>query len=356
MNKIKLLSLIILYASLQSVFANNDKQLLTGRVVDIENNEPIKNVELFISGATVGTTTNENGEFSLKTPFLPCHLVVMHVSYKSVVIPVTKSCTFPIKLSKVNHGIDEVRVKGKDMRKRNLRMFNEYFLWNTTKRQIQILNDSVLKFKRDEHDFHAYCNSPLIVRNNQLGYNVKILIQDFHVCKKEFRSGKKLELNSNGHGVFKLKAYHYYTKTGQFNSETLTKIEDNRREHYHGSLRHFLTSLYNGKLKENGFSIKVKEDSIRYPFVLTLAQKDSKKFKFNADKISVVYYEDFDDMPINLNYEFNGYRYHTSQFISLGQEFEVRSNGTSPHLVFEVKGAMGNNSPANTLPDDYCPK
>lgn len=355
MNKTALVSLFFFLIFQQQLLAENDKQLLTGRVVDIENNEPIKNVELFISGATVGTTTNENGEFSLKTPFLPCHLVVMHVSYKSIVIPITKSDNFSIKLNKIILGIDEVRVKGKDMRKRNLRMFYEYFLWNSTKRQIQVLNDSVLKFKRDEHDFHAYCNSPLIVRNNQLGYNVKILIQDFHVCKKEFRSGKKLELNSNGHGVFKLKAYHYYTKTGQFNSEILTEIEDNRRKHYHGSLRHFLTSLYNGKLKENGFSIKVKGDSIRYPFVLTLVQKDSKKFKFNADKVSVVYYEDFNDNPIDLNYEFEGYNYRPSQFISLGQEFEVRSNGTSPQLLFEVKGAMGDKSAANTLPDDYSP-
>lgn len=354
MNKIKLLSLIILFTSLQSVYAQNDEHLLSGRIIDHESNEPIKNVELFISGATIGTTTNENGEFTLKTPFLPCHLVVMHVSYKSVVLPVTKSDSFSIQLSKINHGINEIRVKGKNMRKRNLRLFYDYFLWNTDKRQIQILNDSILKFKRDEYDFHAYCNTPLVVRNNKLGYNIKILIQDFHVCKK--KEEKKALLNSGGTGIFKLKAYHYYLEMGQFNEEQRTQITNNRREHYYGSLRHFLKSLYHDNLKENGFSIKKRGDTIRYPFVLTLAQKDFKQFRFNAEKVSVVYYEDFDDQPVNLNYEYNGYRYHPSSFISLGEEFEVRSNGTSPQLQFEVKGSMGNNSPANTLPDDYSPK
>ncbi len=354
MNKITLLNFFFLLIFQQLLLAETNNHLLTGRVIDQESNAPIKNVELFISGATVGTTTNENGEFTLKTPFLPCHLVVMHISYQSVVLPITKSDHFSIKLSKLNHGINEVSVKGKNMRKRNLRLFYDYFLWNTDKHQIQVLNDSILKFKRDKYDFHAYCNAPLIVRNNNLGYNIKILIQDFHVCKKE--KGKKALLNSGRAGIFKLKAYHYYLEMGQFNAEQRTKITNNRREHYYGSLRHFFSSLYLGKLKENGFLVKAKKDSMRYPFVLTLAQKDSKRYKFNSNIISVVYYEDYDESPINLNYEYNGYRYHPSSFISLGKEFEVRSNGTSPELQFEVKGYMGSSSPANTLPDDYNPK
>ena len=355
MSKITLLSLVFLLFSQQSLFAETSEHILTGRVIDIESNEPIKNVELFISGATVGTTTNENGEFTLKTPFLPCHLIVMHVSYQSVVLPITKSDDFSIKLSKINYGINEVRVKGKNMRKRNLRLFYKYFLLNTDKYQIQVLNDSILKFKRDEHDFHAYSNTPLLVRNKQLGYNIKILIQDFHVCKKHEKTGRKLKLKSDGIGVFQLKAYHYYLETGQFNAESRTKIENNRRKHYHGSLRHFLTSLYHDNLRENGFSIKTKRDSIRAPFVLTLTQKDKKCYKFNADVVSVIYYHDYDDKPINVNYEFEGYPYHQSTFISLGKEFEVRPNGTSPELQFEVRGAMGSSSPANTLPDDYKP-
>ena len=354
MNKITLLSLFFLLIFQQLLLAETNNQLLTGRVIDQESNEPIKNVELFISGATVGTTTNENGEFSLKTPFLPCHLVVMHISYQSVVLPITKSDHFSIELRKVNHGIDEVRVKGKNMRKRNLRLFYDYFLWNTNKHQIQVLNDSILKFKRDKYDFHAYCNAPLIVRNNKLGYNIKILIQDFHISKKE--KGKKALLNSGRSGIFKLKAYHYYLEMGQLNTEQRTKITNNRREHYNGSLRHFLTSLYHDDLSKNGFSIRTKGDTTRYPFVLTLIQKDSKRYKFNKDKVPVMYYHDYDNEPINLNYEFTGYRYHPSTFISLGKEFEIRPNGTSPELQFEVKGYMGSSSPANTLPDDYSPK
>lgn len=355
MSKIKLLSLVILLFSQQLLFAETSKHLLTGRVIDLESNEPIKNVELFISGATVGTTTNENGEFTLKTPFLPCHLIVMHVSYQAVVLPITRSDDFSIKLSKINHGINEVSVKGKNMRKRNLRLFYNYFLWNTDKYQIQVLNDSILKFKRDEYDFHAYCNSPLLVRNKQLGYNIKILIQDFHVCKKRVKTGEKLKLKSDGTGVFQLKAYHYYSDDTIYSPEKRKKTIRNRRKHYYGSLRHFLTSLYHDNLRENGFAIKTKRDSIRDPFVLTLAQNDKKCYKFNTDVVSVIYYHDYDDKPINLNYQFVGYSYLPSTFISLEKEFEVRPNGTSPELQFEVKGAMGSSSPANTLPDDYSP-
>lgn len=354
MNKNFLIILILLFSSLQQINGQETKTLF-GRVIDSKSKKPINNVELFISGATVGTTTNEEGEYTLNSPYIPCHLVVMHVSYQSAVLTIGTSGNYDIELTKEQYGIDEVRVKGKNMRRRNLRLFYDYFLWNTTKRQIKVLNDSVLKFKRNDTDFHAYCTSPLLIRNEKLGYNMKMLIQDFHVCKKQFRSGKKLELNSGGHGVFKLKAYHYYTETGQPTAERRNEIRNNRRNHYFGSLRHFFTSLYHGKLKENGFLVKSKIDSIQYPFVLTMAQKDSKRYKFNSNIISVVYYEDYDDKPINLNYEYNGYRYHPSSFISLGKEFVVRSNGTSPHLLFEVKGSMGAKSPANTLPNDYLP-
>lgn len=382
MSKIILLSLVFLLFSQQSLFAETSEHILTGRVIDIESNEPIKNVELFISGATVGTTTNENGEFTLKTPFLPCHLIVMHVSYKSVVLPITKSDNFSIKLSKINHGINEVSVKGKNMRKRNLRLFYKYFLWNTDKHQIQILNDSILKFKRDEHDFHAYSNTPLLVRNKQLGYNIKILIQDFHVCKKRVKTGEKLKLRSDGTGVFQLKAYHYYNDDNIYSPQKRKKIIRNRRKHYYGSIRHFLSSLYQGKLSKNGFHLETENTKNTYPFVLTKTGINTKRFKFTAKAVKINYYYYSNNEPINLashfdpetttadtskiicygnnfqinlNPGFDQYYTYSSVFISQGKEFEVRPNGTSPVLFFEVKGYMGSSSPANTLPDDYKP-
>jgi len=54
---------------------------ITGVVLNEETNKPIPLVEIFISGSTFGSITNEEGKFELETSYLPCQLVASHISY-----------------------------------------------------------------------------------------------------------------------------------------------------------------------------------------------------------------------------------------------------------------------------------
>jgi hypothetical protein len=338
------------------MFAEGIKHTITGKVIDSKSKQAIKNAEVFISGTTIGTTTNEYGEFRLESPYVPLQLVVMHVSYKLVVLNIKSAGNFHVELTNRPFNLSEVSVCAKNMRRRNLRLFYKYFMWNTNKQQVKVLNDSVLRFKRDAYDFHAYCKTPLLLDNKYLGYNIKLIIQDFHVCQKQMSTGKKLKLNSgSGTGVFKLKGFYYYKPTDIYKLQKGIIIKRNRRNHYFGSLRHFLTSMYQNKLKKNGYSIRAKLDSTNHPFILTHEEKDSKRYKFATDKLKVTYFENQDDEPTNLTEMDGGCYTFTSILLSLGKEFEVRSNGTSSELSFELKGPMGQRSPANSLPDDYTP-
>ncbi|MGZ2371656.1 carboxypeptidase-like regulatory domain-containing protein [Ancylomarina sp. YFZ004] len=348
--------LFLLFGTHNLMFAESIKHTITGKVIDSISKQPIINAAIFISGTTIGTTTNKNGEFKLESPYVPFQLVIMHLSYKLVVLDIKSAGNFHVELINRPLNLSELSVCAKNMRRRNLRLFYKYFMWNSNKQQVKVLNDSVLSFRRDGHDFHAYCKTPLLLENKYLGYNIKLIIQDFHVCKKQMSSGKKLKLKSgSGIGVFKLKGFYYYKPADIENPQKKLVIKRNRRKHYFGSLRHFLTSMYQNKFKENGYDIKAKLDSTKRHFVLTSEEKNLKHYKFGTDTLRVTYFENQDEEPINLN-ELDGVYYiYTSTLLSLGKEFEVRANGTSRELSFELKGPMGQRSPANSLPDDYTP-
>lgn len=351
--------LLLLIMTPYQLSAQSLQKQIIGQVLDQKSHQPIANVEVFISGTTIGTITDRNGEFLLTTPHLPCHLVVMHVSYQLMVSNITSPGRFDIKLTKVVHHIDAVSVSAKDKRRKNLRLFYKYFLMYANTNQIKVLNDSVLQFERTETDFHARCESPLLVQNNYLGYQIKILIQDFHVCKKQPSTSKKVKLNAaSGTGVFKLLGYHYYTETEAKSDQKQKAIQHHRRSHYHGSLRHFLTSLYQKKLDTNGYALRAMADTLvlEQPFVMTAQEAASKHYQFAADKVYVSYSHNPYNEPVDLNDKMNLYRTVTSTLISLGHGFEVRPNGTSPNLLFEIIGPMGQRSPANSLPNDYLPE
>ena len=48
-------------------------QSLSGYVLNRQTGEPISNAAIFISGTTMGSTSDSTGYFSVETPFLPTH-------------------------------------------------------------------------------------------------------------------------------------------------------------------------------------------------------------------------------------------------------------------------------------------
>lgn len=65
---------------------------ITGVVVDQESGEPLPYANISILGESVGTISNENGEFIFKFPakFLNSDLVISFIGYKNAIIPVSE--------------------------------------------------------------------------------------------------------------------------------------------------------------------------------------------------------------------------------------------------------------------------
>jgi len=163
--------------------------------------KPIPLVEVFISGSTFGSITNEEGKFELETSYLPCQLVASHISYA----PYNKLIDFEsrtdlfIRLIPYQHEIKEITVESKSRRKDNkgiivesmrrrkdnMELFKRGFLgWDDIANNCTILNDSVLSFKWDSLVFTASAYQPVLLDNPKLGYRIKIILKNFKLIYK----------------------------------------------------------------------------------------------------------------------------------------------------------------------------
>ena len=79
-----------------------------GRITD-ENNQPISRVTVALKGTAIGTTTNENGEFSIAAPSNGT-LVITSVGYPAREVSIDGQETHNISLTALATGLEQVVV------------------------------------------------------------------------------------------------------------------------------------------------------------------------------------------------------------------------------------------------------
>ncbi|MFV0606896.1 MAG: carboxypeptidase-like regulatory domain-containing protein, partial [Niabella sp.] len=103
-----LLFVSLLLSMSQSLWAQTT---ITGTVVNQEN-EPIIGASVTIEGQSIGTTTDENGNFSLRMPDKNTTLVVSYIGYVSYSATWDGSTKLTIQLQPTDSNIQEVIVVG----------------------------------------------------------------------------------------------------------------------------------------------------------------------------------------------------------------------------------------------------
>lgn len=333
---------------------------VSGIVVDAQTGKPIPHVGVFVSGTTSGCITDSLGFFNLKVPYYPCVIIADHVAYESFIKAVENNTKLHIELRSSNFSINEVSVSGKNKRKRNLRYFYSHFI-RENRNKINIQNDSVLVFQRDEMRFQASTKEPLILVNNYLGYRIKVVLNEFEVIALDSPNGKQIPLNSlDGGEVMQVTGHYLYEPLENEIPEKAEYFAENRRVTYYGSYRHFLKSIYDNNPGQHGYEITVKQAKGKAVFYEIVSEKNNlnyKEFVIQADTLNVTYYFDDNKFPIP-NEEVRGKFYlntRRSTIYSTKQPFIIRPNGTSPKLTFIINGMMAMKSFANSLPEDYEP-
>lgn len=229
---------------------------LTGKVTDEKTGKPLPFANVFINNTTIGTNSDENGNYRLPNLAIGnLEMVVSFLGYETVKQtlrfeqPGVKTVIFKLREGQELQGVTIVAKKNKK-REKHLKIITRELLGRSRFSKLcRIVNPEVLRISEDD-DGHlgAQTVKPLIIENYALGYRIHQDLDDF-----DYFNGKV-----------------YYGGATRF--ELLEPKDDaqrklwraNQREAYQGSLKHLLTSMVADSLQEHGFKVyQVIPDSLR---------------------------------------------------------------------------------------------
>jgi len=223
-------------------------QSVTGIVLDAKTNEPIASASVYFDNTTLGTATNDKGEFFIEfTDAIQSTLVISYLGYDKVFISDYRSKTDldrTILLKKSDNELDAVVINADDGMSREMKMkkFKTEFLGRSENgKSCKILNEKDIKLRYNKRDktLSAWSKTPIIVRNKNLKYEISFDIIDFEMVLGNWNTTSVL-----------------YTGTSFYkdlDTKQKKRIIESRTKTYKGSVQHFIRTLYNKQLEEEGY-------------------------------------------------------------------------------------------------------
>lgn len=221
-------------------------QSINGKIVD-ENNSPLYGVSIYFDGTTIGTTTNDKGDFELLVNQIPnANFVISYIGYETVYLSSIQS-PINIKLKPSAISLKEVVLEPIPFsRKEMLKVFREQFLGKTKGgKNCVILNEEAVQFSYTSKEFKlsAFADEKIRVKNNYLGYIIEVDLVDFYAIYN------KRTLSSD----FLRGSYFAVTSFFKEIEEENTSFEKNRISSYLGSSKHFFKNLIEKKWGKKEF-------------------------------------------------------------------------------------------------------
>lgn len=363
------------------------QEIVSGRLIDSLTGAPIPFVTVYFDGTTVGTNTDEEGNYDLplRDISLPAVLVATHLSYRTVSrIVKSDGQQAEFSLAPVANEIAAVEVGDRDNRKKNVAEFRDYFLgtddWGLG---ASLFNEDRLLFDRTyrtdtmrnadaivarhglpddlrevkwsldgktltfelAEDLRAKSVGPIRVDAPDLGYHVMVNLISFAV---NYQKG-----TTTGLGTYYFEPYEAAAK------KPATRHARNRRETYYFSSQHFLRALFTGSLDEEGFATYEMMDDNTRPIALNehlvkVSPTEMALHGLEDRRIAVLYYHDRRGRPLPPDRRKRA-AYATSYFTVHEDGASFRSDGTLGNSPISFGGVMGTIQITRMLPSDYRP-
>lgn len=219
---------------------------IKGKVWDSKTLQPLPLAAVYINLTTVGTRSNDDGEFKLdKVPIGENELVVSYAGYQvyqtRISISDSTSIFLDIKLSA--QVLKEITVTSKkdDVWKKQLNKFSSLFFGiNDNTKQCKLLNPWVLEFADVENGgLKAEASAPLLIENLSLGYNISYQLKKFEV----------------GATTYSISGVTWFQEIPT-DDPTLKKVWiNNRKNAYLGSPRHLFKAITENRVSQEGFDL-----------------------------------------------------------------------------------------------------
>ncbi|MGC4101337.1 carboxypeptidase-like regulatory domain-containing protein [Ferruginibacter sp.] len=250
----KKLFFVLASITLSSIaIAQNNFYYVSGKVVDAVTKAPLQAASVFAQNTTQGTATDAEGNFKIALMNGGYDLVITFTGYQTETRRVTtadandKNIVIELKLKE--KALEDVVITSSSEVKDGWEKYGSFFLENfigetANSKQCSIKNKEVLKFffSKKRNRLKITATEPLQIVNNALGYNIKYTIDSF--------------------------TYNYSTETTLYTGYPLfeelhtddtaqqRQWQTNRLNAYNGSMLHFMRSLFNKRLKEEGFELQ----------------------------------------------------------------------------------------------------
>ncbi len=368
------MKVIVIIVSLLAVLQIGSAQnalVLKGRIVDNSTNEPIPYATIYVDGTTKGTISNRDGEFVLSSISNSSVIVISHVSYntKTIVVNNDTPSEITVALQERNLQLSEINIADKNLRSRNLDLFNSMFIgrdyWGGN---AQLLNDSVLSFishydyskimiTQDISKLEVIALAPLDIDMPLLGYKLKVDLIDFSLdIDKEY-----VQVNFLGH--------YYFNPSELKNNREVKRIERNRRMAYFNSSKHFLRSLYEQTLNENGYKIdeilqddatnSTIEESINFENHVNYIDNDRLQIiGLKGKEFTISYYANSNHEPLEIRKRHRSvlnepYRIEASKLYFMNDTCIINSHGTFTNNEVMFGGSISQKRVGSYLPENY---
>ncbi len=257
LDKLRTMNYKIIYALFLGCFLLSttlNGQTIYGQVYDSSINTPLEGATVYLNGTSLGTISNSDGRFLLKTDrIINASLIISYLGYKTVIIH------NPYGIKKLNivlepeyDSLDEITVVSDTWnREKKLREFKKQFLGESRPgKGCIILNedDLDLEFIEGNATLVASSDVPLQIRNNVLGYSISYSLTNFEA---KYDSPDR---NTPFCRYVYYEGHSYYKDLTQ-NPKALTTYKVQREDTYRGSVMHFLRALTQDSLKQQGFEL-----------------------------------------------------------------------------------------------------
>lgn len=219
---------------------------LSGKILNSTDKKPVGNASVFLSNATAGAKTNEDGIYEITSVRSGQYeLVVSIIGYETYrqTLLVNGDISLPdILLNPKPIALKEVSIRPDPNRERYYSLFKEQFLGRSKYAdQCKILNPDMIDIQYDKQSQQLTASSFdfIEIENKALGYKVKYLlnqfVMDYHTGRFYFEGSALFE------NLPDKKRQHRWQK--------------NRAEVYKGSSMHFLRSVMANQVGEEGFRV-----------------------------------------------------------------------------------------------------
>lgn len=225
--------------------------IVTGKIGEEVTGEPLEGVNVFLANTTIGATSGKDGHFIITNiPYGSYDIIFSRLGYETA----KKSFRsykpgvfeFNISLKPKELSLKEVTINGtipEDWRE-NLDNFTKVFIGETENSgKTRILNPEVLNFEKDPNTgaLKAYSDSVIKVENDALGYMLYISLDSLvYDVQNEY---------------IMYKFYPKFVELPPSDEKERLKWEENRRETYLVSSRHFFYSLVHKQLDADYYSL-----------------------------------------------------------------------------------------------------